>query len=86
MLLSNITTIDIISMLLNNINVFDMGCLCENKPKYLFHHLKHIFYHQNNLMIFYLSHMYQFHVICLVFFSCCALQLFLLNKTSRNSL
>ena len=51
-------------------------CLYENKPRYVFHHLKHTFYHQNSSIIFCLSRTFQFHVICFVFFSYCVQQLF----------
>ena len=39
----------IISMLLNNISVFDVICFYESKSMCLFHHQEHIFYHQKML-------------------------------------
>ena len=41
--------------------LFDYPYLYENEPKYEFHHLIHIFYHQNMIMIFCQFHRFLFY-------------------------
>ena len=60
-------------------------CFCDNKQVYEYHHLKQIFYHQKQIMIFCWFHMFQVCVFFFEFFLFCV-STFLLNKVSLNSL
>ena len=51
-------------------------CLYENKQAYESHHLKQIFYHQKQIIIFCWFYMFQFCVFCFEFFSFCVWVLF----------
>ena len=49
--------------------LFDYHYLYENKLKYEFHHLTHIFYHRNMIMIFCQFHKFLIYVFYFEFFS-----------------
>ena len=58
-----------------------------NKQGYEYHHLKHILYYQNTIIIFRWFRMLQFYVFYFEFFSICVrIFYFLLNKVSLNLL
>ena len=52
----------------------------ENKHTYESHHLKHLFYHQNMLMVFCQFRMFQVYVFCFEFFSFCVSLFFCWTK------